>query len=115
MTGVAVFYFIFMPSHKSAEKAVRQTLRRANVNRARKSRIHTFVRDVEAAAIALEHGHDVTKEALEKSFVSAEKELMRGASKGVMHKNAAARKVSRLYNKVKAAITKKSSAGQSGE
>jgi small subunit ribosomal protein S20 len=105
MLVVFCFVLVSMPSHKSAEKAVRQALRRSKVNRARKSRIHTFVRDVETSVASFGKNVAVTKELLEKNFVSAQKELMRGASRGVLHKNAAARKVARLYSKVRKALT----------
>lgn len=90
-----------MPSHRSAEKAVRHSARRALINRMRISRIRTFVRKVESAASAFGKDPAITKESLDASFVAAEKELMRGASKGVLHKNAASRKVSRLQHKIR--------------
>jgi small subunit ribosomal protein S20 len=93
-----------MPSHKSAEKAVRQTLKRTQINKARISRIRTFVKRVEGSVIVLGKDPATTPEVLKKHLGAAEKELMRGASRGVMHKNAAARKVSRLTRKVKKAI-----------
>ncbi|MDR0631525.1 MAG: 30S ribosomal protein S20 [Holosporales bacterium] len=95
-----------MPSHKSAEKAVRQTIKRTQVNRARISRIRTFVKKVEVAIAALGKDPAVTSDVLQNTLVAAERELMRGSSRGVMHKNAAARKVSRLTQKVRKSISK---------
>ncbi|MDR1208221.1 MAG: 30S ribosomal protein S20 [Holosporales bacterium] len=94
-----------MPSHKSAEKAVRQTLKRTQVNKARISRIRTFVKKVENSIAALGKDPATTPEVIKGHLGVAEKELMRGAGRGVMHKNAAARKVSRLTHKVKKAIS----------
>lgn len=89
-----------MPSHKSAEKAVRQTMRRTLINKARMSRIRTFIRKFESTLSSFGKDPSITKEVVNTAFVSAEKELMRGASKGILHKNAAARKVSRLNHKI---------------
>lgn len=90
-----------MPSHKSAEKSVRQAEKRARVNKARISRIRTFVKKVESSIAVFGKDPAVTIERIQCSLGQAEKELMRGASRGVMHKNAASRKVSRLTHKVK--------------
>lgn len=90
-----------MPSHKSAEKAVRKTARRTLINKSRVSRIRTFVRKLENAIGLFGKDPSVTESVLNDSFASTQKELMRGASKGVLHKNAAARKISRLHGKVK--------------
>ena len=83
-----------MANHKSAEKRIRQTERRTEVNRARISRIRSFVKKVEGA---IQSGD---KSAAAEAFKSAQPELMRGVSKGVTHKNAASRKVSRLTKRV---------------
>lgn len=96
-----------MPSHKSAEKAVRQTARRTLINKARKSRIHTFVRKVEELIASFGKSEEATESALSNALVKAEKELMRGVSKGVMHKNAASRKVSRLTLKARKVVSSK--------
>ncbi len=85
-----------MPNTKSAKKAMRQTRRRTLINKARKSRVRTFIRKVERAIAA----GDV--EAAREAFRAAQPEIMRGAQKGVLHKNAAARKISRLHRKIKA-------------
>jgi small subunit ribosomal protein S20 len=85
-----------MPSHPSAEKRVRQTARRTAVNKNRKSQIRTVVRKVEEAIAAGD------KAAAVAALKLAEPALMRGVSKGVIHKNTGARKVSRLSARLKA-------------
>jgi small subunit ribosomal protein S20 len=84
-----------MANHKSAEKRIRQTARRTEVNRARVGRIRTFVKKVEAA---IESGD---KTAAQAAFKDAQPELMRGTSKGVIHRNMVARKLSRLSARIK--------------
>jgi small subunit ribosomal protein S20 len=84
-----------MANHKSAEKRIRQTERRTAVNKARLSRIRTFVKKVEAA---LDAGDRTTAQA---AFVAAQPELQRGVTKGVLHKNTAARKISRLAHRLR--------------
>lgn len=85
-----------MANHKSAEKRIRQTERRTEVNRARRSRIRTSVKDVE---LAIASGNAETAKA---ALKAAQPELMRGVSKGVVAKNTAARKISRLAARVNA-------------
>lgn len=85
-----------MAHHSSAKKRIRQTERRTAVNRARVSRIRTQVKKVETALA----GGD--KEAAAQALKAAEPELMRGVQRGVVHKNTAARKVSRLAARLKA-------------
>jgi small subunit ribosomal protein S20 len=80
----------------SAKKRIRQTERRTARNRMRKSRVRTFVRTVEEAITAGD------KAVAEAAFKAAMPELHRGVSKGVMHKNTAARKLSRLSARIKA-------------
>jgi small subunit ribosomal protein S20 len=84
-----------MATHVSAEKRIRQTARRTVVNRARLSRIRTFVKKVETAIAAGD------KEAARAALKEAQPELQRGAQKGVVHKNAVARKLSRLSARIK--------------
>ncbi|MGQ9368142.1 30S ribosomal protein S20 [Azospirillum sp. ST 5-10] len=84
-----------MANHKSAEKRIRQTARRTDVNRARVSRIRSFVKKVETAILAGDKG------AAQEALKEAQPELMRGASKGVLHRNTVARKISRLSARVK--------------
>ncbi len=85
-----------MAHHKSALKRIRQTARRTEVNRVRRSRIRTFIKGVE---VAIEAGD---KTAATAAFKVAEPEIMRGVTKGVMKKTTASRKVSRLSKSVKA-------------
>jgi small subunit ribosomal protein S20 len=85
-----------MANHKSAEKRIRQTARRTAVNKARVSRLRTFVKKVEAAIASGD------KEAAKAAFDAAQPELHRGVGKGVVHKNTASRKLSRLSSRIKA-------------
>ncbi len=85
-----------MATHKSAEKRARQAERRTAVNRARTSRIKTFVKKVEAAIA----GGDKTAAAT--ALRQAQPEVHRGVTKGVVHRNTAARKLSRLSARIKA-------------
>ncbi|MFM2044279.1 MAG: ribosomal protein [Pseudomonadota bacterium] len=85
-----------MANHKSAEKRIRQTARRTEVNRARISRIRTFLKKVETAIAS------GNKAAADQAFRDAQPELMRGATKGVLHKNTVSRKLSRLSGRIKA-------------
>ena len=85
-----------MAHHKSAKKRIRQTERRTEVNRSRVSRIRTFVKSVETLIANGEKGQ--AAEALR----AAEPELMRGVQAGVLHKNTASRKVSRLSARINA-------------
>lgn len=89
-----------MASHKSAEKCIRKTARQTLVNKNRVSRMRTEVKKVENM---LDAPKGVEAEVLKAALVQAERQLMRGVSKGMLHKNAAARKVSRLAKRVKAA------------
>jgi small subunit ribosomal protein S20 len=79
-----------MANTSSAKKAQRQTLRRTEVNKARKSRLRTFVRRAEAALTAGD------KAAAEAAIRAAQPELMKAAKSGILHKNTASRKVSRM-------------------
>ena len=85
-----------MANTKSAKKATRVAARRTAVNKNRVSRIRTLVRKVEEAIAA---GNQSEAQA---ALRAAQPELMRGAQKGVLHKNTASRKVSRLAARVKA-------------
>jgi small subunit ribosomal protein S20 len=84
-----------MANTPSAKKAARKIARRTEVNGARRSRVRTFLRKVEEA-IASGKAEDA-KTALR----VAEPEIMRAAQKGVLHRNTASRKVSRLAARVK--------------
>ena len=85
-----------MANTTSAQKAARQALKRTEVNKARLSRTKSFVRKVEEALAA------GNKDAAKQALAAAEPVLMRSSQKGVVHKKAAARKVSRLAARVKA-------------
>jgi len=84
-----------MANSPQARKRIRQTERRTAVNTARRSRIRTFVKKVELAITAGD------KDAAQAALKAAQPEIMRGVSKGLLHKNTASRKVSRLANRIK--------------
>ena len=85
-----------MANTPSAKKATRKIAARTAVNKARRSRMRTFVRKVEEAIASGDH-----KVALA-ALRAAEPELHRAAQKGIVHSNAASRKVSRLNARVHA-------------
>lgn len=85
-----------MANRSSAKKATRKIARRTAVNKSRRSRVRNFVRKVEEA---LASGDQAAAQA---AFDAAQPELMRAATKGVLHRNTASRKVSRLAQRVKA-------------
>ena len=84
-----------MANSPQAKKRARQIERRTAVNKARKSRIRTFLRAVEDAIASGD------KAAATEALRAAQPELMRGVTKGIFHKNTASRKVSRLASRVK--------------
>ena len=79
-----------MANTPGSKKAIRKIEKRTEVNRARRSRVRTYLRRFEEAV----RGGDA--EAARGAFVEAQSELMRAVSKGVVHKNTGSRKVSRL-------------------
>lgn len=85
-----------MAQHKSAKKRIRQTETRSAVNRSRTSRIRTFIKKVEAAIAS---GNQADAQA---ALKTAQPEIMRGVTKGVLAKSTASRKVSRLSARIKA-------------
>ncbi|WP_380055216.1 30S ribosomal protein S20 [Falsihalocynthiibacter sp. SS001] len=85
-----------MANSPQAKKRARQNERRFQVNKARRSRVRTFLRKVEEA---IEAGN---KEDATAALRAAQPELMRGVTKGIFHKNTVARKMSRLSARVKA-------------
>ncbi|WP_416906789.1 MAG: 30S ribosomal protein S20 [Polymorphobacter sp.] len=85
-----------MANKPQAEKRIRRNGRRAEINKARVSRIRTFVKKAESTIA----GGDAAAAAA--ALAAAQPELMRGVSKGVLHKNTVARKMSRLAKRVKA-------------
>ena len=84
-----------MANSPQAKKRARQNETRFAINKARRSRIRTYLRKVEEAIAS---GDQAAAAALK----DAQPEIMRGVSKGVLHKNTAARKMSRLSSRVKA-------------
>ena len=84
-----------MANTPSAKKAARKIERRTEVNKDRRSRMRTYVRKVEEALAS----GDQTAAGV--AFKAAEPEIMRAVTKGVIHKNTASRKVSRLAARVK--------------
>lgn len=85
-----------MANTPQARKRIRRNDRRAEINGARKSRIRGFVKKVESAI----EGGD--KKIAADALKDAQPELARGVARGVMHKNTAARKMSRLSKRVAA-------------
>ena len=85
-----------MANSPQSKKRARQIVARTAVNKARRSRIRTFLRKVEEAIASGD------KSAASAALQAAQPELMRGVTKGIMHKNTAARKMSRLSARVKA-------------
>ena len=85
-----------MANSIQAKKRIRQNETRRLVNKSRVSRIRTFVRKVEEAIAS------GNKDAAGEALKNAQPEIMRGVTKGVLHKKTAARKVSRLSARVKA-------------
>ena len=84
-----------MANTTSAQKATRKSARRTAVNKNRRARIRTFSRKVEEALLSGD------KSAAAAALTAAQPELMRAASKGVLHRNTASRKISRLAHRVK--------------
>lgn len=84
-----------MANNPGAKKAIRKIERRTEVNKARRSRVRTFLRKFEEAVTAGDAA------AAKTAFVEAQSELMRAVSKGVVHKNTGSRKVSRLAAQLK--------------
>lgn len=84
-----------MANTPQSKKRARQSERRYAINKSRRSRIRTFLRKVEEAIASGD------KDAAAAALRAAQPELMRGVTKGVVHKNTAARKMSRLSSRVK--------------
>jgi small subunit ribosomal protein S20 len=85
-----------MANTPQSKKRARQNARRLEINKARRSRIRTYLRKVEEAIAS------GNKDAAAAALKAAQPELMRGVTKGVYHKNTASRKMSRLASRVKA-------------
>ncbi|MDB2415254.1 30S ribosomal protein S20 [Rickettsiales bacterium] len=90
-----------MANHDSTKKSIRKIARRTAVNRASRGRVRTFIKKVEAAIEA------ANKTEAQEAFKTAESEIMRGVSKGILKLNTASRKVSRLSKSIKALADKK--------
>jgi len=85
-----------MANHSSTKKSIRQIKRRSAANGARMSRIRSFIRKTEEAL----QGGD--KKQAEDAIRAMQPDLMRGVRKGLLHRNSAARKISRLTARAKA-------------
>ncbi|MBR1399572.1 MAG: 30S ribosomal protein S20 [Alphaproteobacteria bacterium] len=85
-----------MANHKSAKTRIVRNNKRSMINGARRSRVRTFVKKVDALIASNE------KEAAAAALKVAESEMMRAAQKGVFKKNMASRTISRLSQKIKA-------------
>ena len=85
-----------MANHPSSKKRIRQTVRKTAVNSNRIGRVRTFVKKVETAIAAGD------KDAANVALRAAQPEIMRGVTKGVLHRKTASRKVSRLNARIKA-------------
>jgi len=83
-----------MPNTSSARKAVRQIARRTEINKSRNSQMRSLVRKVEEAIAGGDRSTALA------ALKEAEPAIMRAAQKGIVHSNAASRKVSRLAHKV---------------
>lgn len=89
-----------MANTTQSEKRARQSEARFAVNKARRSRVRTYLRKLEEALASGE------VEATKAAFQAAQTELTRAVSKGIVHKNTVSRKLSRLNVRVKAVVTK---------
>lgn len=83
-----------MANTSSAKKAARQAVKRAAVNKARRSRLRTFIKKVEEAIVSGD------RHAANDALRAAQPEIMRSAQKGIIHKNTASRKISRLSKRI---------------
>jgi len=83
-----------MANTKSAKKAARQAIRRTGVNKSRRSRLRSAVRKVEEAIAAGDRAR------AQAAMTDAEPVIVRSAQKGILHRNAAYRKVSRLAHSI---------------
>lgn len=92
-----------MANHSSTEKAIRKIAKKSAINKNRKTRIRTYIKK---SLLAVESG---SKEEADKIFISTQSEIMRGVSRGLIKKNTASRKISRLAKKLKSiSVTTKS-------
>ena len=84
-----------MADHKSSKKRIIRNNKRNEINTNRISRIRTFIKKVESLI-----GGE-SKDKAQEAFKIAMPELQKGVSKGLIHKNTAARKLSRLSKRIK--------------
>lgn len=84
-----------MANSPQAKKRVRQIARRTELNKARRSRVRTYVRKVEEAIASGDQA------AAAAALRVAQPEIIRGAVKGILHRNTASRKVSRLHQRIR--------------
>lgn len=84
-----------MANHASSKKRIRRNDRRAEINGARRSRMRTFIKKVE---LAITSGD---AKAADEAFKAAQPEIQRSVVKGILHKNTAARKLSRLSARIR--------------
>ncbi|MCP1198775.1 30S ribosomal protein S20 [Notoacmeibacter sp. MSK16QG-6] len=84
-----------MANTPSAKKATRKIAARTAVNKSRRTRMRTYVRKVEEAIAAGD------KDAAQEALRLAQPQIMRAANRGIIHKNTASRKVSRLSHRIK--------------
>ena len=85
-----------MAHHKSAQKRIRRNAKREVINTARKNRIRSFIRRVEDAIAAGD------KDSAATALRAAQPEIHRGINKGILHRNTAARRLSRLSTRINA-------------
>lgn len=85
-----------MANSPGSKKRARQAVRRTAINKSRRTRVRGFIRKVEEAIASgdLSSANDALR--------AAQSEIMRGVTKGILHKNTASRKISRLNARVKA-------------
>ena len=84
-----------MANNPGAKKAIRKIAARTEVNKARRTRVRTFLRKFQEAVVSGDAA------AAKTAFIAAQSELMRAVSKGVVHKNTGSRKVGRLHAQLK--------------
>ena len=84
-----------MANTSSAKKMVRKIAKRTDINRSRRSRMRTFLRKVEEAIATGDQA------AAQAALRDAQPEIMRAAQNGIVHKNTASRKVSRLASRIR--------------
>lgn len=88
-----------MANHSSTKKSIRQIERRSKVNQSRRTRIKTFINKVNLAI-----QNNAKSDELTQIFISAQSEIAKGVSHGILHKNTAARKISLLSRKIKSVV-----------